>query len=833
MNEFGISWRLTGWAVATALCFLGALTGCGDGATVTNPADLEGEPVIFDFVERLPAARVFEESTFVDLGKPAAGRSLRTGWGGDESKTDGTTYVWAVSQRAELDLVVVNTAASRLHFRAWPFMWDGAPDQIATVFVNDRKIGSVRLEPRPRDYSFHLPRGVLWAGVNRVVFDFTYTQEARAHRQNSSDHRKLAAAFDFVGIGRKSDATGAGDAGLTEPVVRENALVLAPGSSVVYALHRTSPTILSFGLDVDGTQPSDSARVLVWAKRAGEAPVELLAADLDRVVGGPYIYGVDPGEGRLEIGFAVTGGATTGAAAKWNLVVSEPLLHAEELAAETIINVLMVVVDTLRADRLGVYGSELETPNIDRLAARGVTFEHAYSHIPITGPSHSSIFTSLIPAEHGVHNNGQILATDIPVMAEILRDDGRNTAAAVSLGVLKGRFGFGRGFDTYLDEFRHDWMKDAGEVNAEVKALLDGGLPEPFFLWVHYSDPHEPYAPPNLEYPRVALELNGEPVGELTAGGRGEIFDLELLPGRNSLRFTEVDATGRTLFKFSTMRFQGAEVDLVPASGWRVREKRVGSNAYVGRLPAAVELHSPADGRRRVGFELACQRVQPQPELVRNYELEVEYVDREIGRLLAFMEQRQLLENTLVVFLSDHGEGLGNHRHFGHISQLYNSLLHVAFIAAFPGHLPEGLVIDEPVAMVDVLPTVLDLMDLESPDRINGASLLPLIRGDGGAPRAIVAETYRPEAYSEKRALVLDGFKYIHSWTDDHEWEELYDLENDPGELHELSAIEVERLTTMREALQTRLLAAVPAEVVEAELSSEEIERLRALGYIH
>jgi arylsulfatase A-like enzyme len=235
---------------------------------------------------------------------------------------------------------------------------------------------------------------------------------------------------------------------------------------------------------------------------------------------------------------------------------------------------------------------------------------------------------------------------------------------------------------------------------------------------------------------------------------------------------------------------------------------------------------------RRVGLELACSEDLPKSEQKALYDLEVEYVDREIGRLLDLMEERHLLDNTLVVFVTDHGEGLGDHNHFGHISQLYNSLLHVAFIAAFPGHLPEGMVIDEPVALVDVLPTVLDLMSLEAPDLISGSSLLPLIRGAGGPPRSIVAETHRPEAYSEKRALVADGFKYIHSWTDDREWEELYDLSVDPGELQNLAAIEVGRLATMREALKKRLLEAVATEVVEAELSDEDIERLRALGYI-
>jgi len=281
------------------------------------------------------------------------------------------------------------------------------------------------------------------------------------------------------------------------------------------------------------------------------------------------------------------------------------------------------------------------------------------------------------------------------------------------------------------------------------------------------------------------------------------------------------------------MRTDDPEIELVPSAGWKTWKKRLGNNAYVGRFPATVELLNPSKEPRRVELELAGQRLMSQEEMREHYELEVEYVDREIGRLFDFLDGRHLLDNTLVVFITDHGEGLGQHNHFGHISQLYDTLLRVGLIMAFPGRLPEGMMVDEPVGLVDVLPTVLELMDLESPSHKSGASLLPLITRSGAAPRAIVAQTYRPEAYSEKRALVQDGYKYIHSWTDDREWEELYDLNADPDEVRELSRIETERLAAMREALQERLREAVTAEVMEAELDSEDIERLRALGYIH
>ncbi len=833
MIFIGLSRLSTRLVTTAAACGLVLASGCGGETVATSPADIQGQPVIFDFVERLPAARVFGESTFVDLGRPGSSRNLVTGWGGDEAKAEGTTYVWAVAKRAELDLLVFDTDATRLRFRAWPFLWEGARDQVVTVSVNGRTMGSTRLAPKPKEYSFRVPRGVLITGVNRVAFDFTWVEEARIHRNDSHDHRTLAAAFDFVGIGRKPEASDSEDDGRPVPVARDDALLLAPGTGLVYAFNRTGETTLAFTPDVDGGEPPDGAKIVVWSQRAGSDPVELLATDLKRVCGQPQVLRVDAGEGRLEIGFAVTGGDTAAASEVRELVVSGPRLHAEKLAGEKISNVFLVVVDTLRADRLGVYGSTLATPNIDRLAARGVTFKHAYSHIPITAPSHSSLFTSLIPTEHGVHNNGQILPSDIPVMAEMLRDDGRNTAGVVSLGVLEGRFGLGRGFDSYLDRFRDDWMKNAGEVNAEVFDLLDGSLPEPFFLWVHYSDPHEPYTPPDLEYPRIQLELNGEPVGSLLAGGRGQTVDLTLSPGDNDLRFVDLESTEKQGYRLTTLRVDDPEVDLQPGSGWRSRERALSTKLFMTSFPATLLLHNPGDEERPVALELSCQPDLSLEELQHRYGLEVEYVDREIGRLLDFMEERRLLENTLVIFVSDHGEGLGDHNHLGHISQLYNSLLHAALIMAYPGHLPEGQVVEEPVALVDVLPTVIELMGLESPPRANGVSLAPLMAGGRIEPRSIVAETHRPEAYSEKRALVRDGYKYIHSWTDDREWEELYDLSTDPGELRDLAPTEVERLAAMRTALQTRLREAVAADAARAELSDAEIERLRALGYIH
>jgi arylsulfatase A-like enzyme len=496
-------------------------------------------------------------------------------------------------------------------------------------------------------------------------------------------------------------------------------------------------------------------------------------------------------------------------------------------------NVLLIVVDTLRADYVGVYGADVSTPNIDRLAARGVTFSHAYSHIPITGPSHSTLFSSLLPPEHGVHNNAQIFEPESPVLAEILRDDGRHTAAIVSLGVLNGRFGFDRGFDSFRDDFGNDWMKDAREVNADVQAVLEDGFTSPYFLWVHYSDPHEPYAPPHLEYPKIQLVDDDGVAGEFSADGRGLSFELTLQPGINRLRFVSTDSETGRMYRFTKLHVDSDRAEVRLGDGWTLREKRTGPTAFQTSLPAVFDLENPGSGSATVKLQVACKQLLTIPEIRKRYALEVEFVDQQIGQLMAHLEGRGLLDDTLVIFASDHGEGLGDHKHVGHISQLYDSLLRVPLVFSYPGHLPEGVVIEQRVGLVDVLPTVAELLNLLPPAGARGRSLVPLMLGSASPIRPLIAATYRPEASSDKQAIVMDGFKYIHSQLDDSEWVELFDLAADPDELEDLAEIQPEVLERLRAALDERLQAIATVTAREAELGEEERAQLRALGYLH
>jgi choline-sulfatase len=170
-------------------------------------------------------------------------------------------------------------------------------------------------------------------------------------------------------------------------------------------------------------------------------------------------------------------------------------------------NIVLITIDTLRADRLGCYGYRgAETPNLDRLASEGIAFTNAVSHVPLTRPSHTSIFTSLYPYQHGVHDNiAPPLAKNIPTLAEILQSHGYRTAAFVASFVVNSQSGLQRGFQTYADrfdpakqptDFALNLEKRGDEVYQEFADWLSLNHQQSYFAWIHLYDPHFPYDPP-------------------------------------------------------------------------------------------------------------------------------------------------------------------------------------------------------------------------------------------------------------------------------------------------------------------------------------------------
>ena len=177
-------------------------------------------------------------------------------------------------------------------------------------------------------------------------------------------------------------------------------------------------------------------------------------------------------------------------------------------------NIVFITIDTLRADHLGCYGyRQISTPNIDGLASGGILFERAYTSVPVTLPSHTTIFTGTYPTFSGMHDfAGNKLSQDQPTLASVLKDRHYTTGAVVASAVLDSRFGLNRGFDFYYDHFDFNRLQEAnidemerpGNVVADVALdWLSKNYQKNFFVWMHLYDPHYPYQPPEPYRTRI------------------------------------------------------------------------------------------------------------------------------------------------------------------------------------------------------------------------------------------------------------------------------------------------------------------------------------------
>ena len=396
-------------------------------------------------------------------------------------------------------------------------------------------------------------------------------------------------------------------------------------------------------------------------------------------------------------------------------------------------NVLLVTIDTLRADRIGSYGyAGAATPAIDGLARRGIRFETALVHAPLTGPSHASILTGQTPLGHGFRNNsGFVLTPQARTAAEDFRQAGYRTAAFVSGFPLDRRFGFDRGFETYDDHLpkgndrrRTPYVERFADATTDValrwltaSSAGAGQQPPPWFLWVHYYDPHAPYEPP----------------GEL------------------------------------------------------------------------------------------AKRYQREP-----YDGEIAFVDLQLARLLAALDERKETERTLVLVTADHGESLGEHGEGTHGIFLYDATLRVPWVMAGP-LITAGRVSKTVARSVDVLPTLADYAGLPQRTDVEGRSLRPAVDGHDMGEAPTYAESLYPEVemgWAPLHAWRASGFKFIKAPRP-----ELYDMEKDPAETANRVGEERGRAEDLGSKLELALRRPTPSAAAAPPVDPETAERLRALGY--
>jgi len=506
-------------------------------------------------------------------------------------------------------------------------------------------------------------------------------------------------------------------------------------------------------------------------------------------------------------------------------------------------NIILITLDTQRADYISAYEpANAATPNIDLLAREGTLYRNAFSLIPITLPSHASLFFSEPPHRIRNYNNGQPIAArrSLPSFVNLFRKKGFATAAFVSLGVLASGFGLGQGFQDYLDEFPPErWYLSSGEVNERVFSWLGKNWDRPFFLWVHYSDPHDPYSPPGSPID-FKLFLNDRPVAE-TSLQKYTLNEavLDLVPGINRLRVefrNEFDdRPDRFLGRLDMLQFDPAldppdyQVDF--ARGWYVRQS---DQVFFFMNNSLIDIRNNA-GHRQVKLIFRGNPILTRQAVPICYRREVEYMDGEIGKLWNKLRELGIFGKTAILLVGDHGEGLGEYHnefgdpHVGHIHYLYDIYLRVPFIIRDPSRAQGGAVRTDLVTLLDVAPTITAMAGIKPFPHSQGRNLLRLKKRDYPI---IFEETYRPEAYEDRFGLLSPPWHLV--LTPRRDRYELYNLERDPREKDDL----LDGRTWPQELLPLRRkLEGFAREILagkrDIQIDDKTKEMLRALGYVH
>jgi len=469
-------------------------------------------------------------------------------------------------------------------------------------------------------------------------------------------------------------------------------------------------------------------------------------------------------------------------------------------------NVLLIVIDTLRADALG----RGITPNMDALADEGVHFESAFAHAPMTLPSHASLFSSLLPSESLVLTNGQAVENELPLLGQYLASRGYESLAAVSLATLwpvVTGCGVDRGFHLY-DTGRRP-VERGHEVLPRVTRLLDGrNESKPFFLFAHFSDPHEPYNCQGTAGHTAQVFVDDRPVGAATTSEMSwwkRTLDLE--PGEHTIRFSSHHP-------------------------FKAREVRVSTRGVT--LPLRFNEGAPLKANTELSFtfEATGDAVELSvwlndapdvDEIRRRYDLEVAAVDRAIGALMRDLEQRGLADDTLVILTSDHGESLGERGQIGHVNTLYDEVLRVPLvIRATSARASRSLAknADHLVTHIDLAPTILELADLAPWDGMRGASLVSRTE-----TRTLLAETHKPEAPRDLLCLRDEETKLIYDPAADTFT--CFDLVEDPGEERDIYPARAGSLSQWRARLRAHAARAAEGRAVRR----DESGHLAALGY--
>lgn len=422
-------------------------------------------------------------------------------------------------------------------------------------------------------------------------------------------------------------------------------------------------------------------------------------------------------------------------------------------------NVVYISMDTTRADYIDTgAGARAYTPAIKEFSKEAVVFDRAMSTTPLTLPAHLSILSSYLPHELGVLGNEYLYAGHLKMIQQVLQERGYYTAAVVSLGSLSSGAGFDIGFDDFHEDLftREAFFVPAERVAGKALQMLEtaksaGPEKKNFFLFVHFSDPHCPYAPPT-RYSGFQVYVDGKLEIELNAY-QGAIlrFEKELKRGRHTVEF-KLAGSMDDFRSFVIRRLNFGKKDSVSLQHLTFSDRHYGRSYIMDKPTAAVKVICREDSSMKL-FQVIPMLLPS--AAVAYYRQEVEYMDSYIGKFLARLAETGLLEKTIVALFADHGEGLGERRdYFGHTRYLNQQFIHVPMIIRFPGIM--GKHIEAPVSMAGLSPTVLDFMGIEDSSFYQRPGWLPLIARGWGKykERPLYSFTFAPESMNDKLSVI-------------------------------------------------------------------------------
>ncbi len=658
------------------------------------------------------------------------------GWVRSKNAPGGKHFRWASDDVSFLNLLVIEPRDLELRMDVRPFTWPGSPAQGLTLRVNGHQLGSWEIGSRTT-LTIPIPASTLQPGENTVVYSWAFAQRVSEVLPRPGRQRRAAAVSELVIEGLADGAE------LGQRLSHRDGISLSPGSQLKLAVW----TDEGAWLEVE-TSPDSEPGLQVWARREGEDLSKRWTSD-----GGGDARRIrfSDAEGPVEVVFRAPDSATrsTRKIVRAQVVRPSPaeapqVSRAAEIAKP---NVLLYVVDTLRADRLSCYGGQPGiSPALERLAADGVLFERAVAQSSWTKPSMVSILSGLLTTEHGVRTREPRIPSEVTLVAELLRSAGYRTGAFTTNAYLVRAADFDRGFDFF------EYKPVVSEI-ATRRALewLDEAEDDaPFFLWIHTVDPHAAYDPE-------------EPFRSQWAGGIAEgIGSLEHL---------------RSLSK---------DPDRPPE--------------------------------------------EYRDDFLALYDAEIAQNDAALGFALDWLRERGRYRQTMVLFLSDHGEEFWEHEAFGHGWDLFEEVLHVPLVVKPAGDGPGGLQRGEVVEHIDLMPTMLAAAGLEIPAELRGRDLFADTPTDPDRVSFAELSNDGREGYS----IRWRQFKLIVPLSRGFlPGPQLFDLERDAEERHPVTDREV---TAEWLALEGRrafaLLDSAPGELASVELDEETRRGLEALGYL-